>query len=71
MAAFTIPTLILHSQHAVSAPLQLCGRRTAEAIPGGTLKAYEGGSHGNFLSHAVPVNADITEFVGVSDGAMR
>lgn len=69
MAAFTIPTLILHGDHDASAPLELCGRRTAAAIAGSTLKVYEGGSHGIFLSHAAKVNADIVEFITADDSA--
>src|SRR5215469_13477957 len=46
MAAFTIPTLIIHGNNDQTAPLDLCGRRTAGLIPGSELKVYEGASHG-------------------------
>lgn len=62
MASFTMPTLILHGEHDLSAPLELTGRRTAAAIPGSTLKVYAGGSHGIFLSHPAEITADIAGF---------
>jgi pimeloyl-ACP methyl ester carboxylesterase len=62
MASFTVPTLILHGEHDLSAPLELTGRRTAAAIAGSTLKIYPGGSHGIMLSHAAEVTADIAAF---------
>jgi hypothetical protein len=33
------------------APLELTGRRTADAIPGSVFSVYPGGSHGPFITH--------------------
>lgn len=63
MAAFTIPTLILHGDADMTAPIDLTGRPTAAAIAGSELRVYPGGSHGIFLSHAQQVNDDVTAFI--------
>src|SRR5262245_37875929 len=50
LATVTVPTLIIHGDADVSAPLESCGRPTATGITGGTLEVYEGGPHGLPLS---------------------
>lgn len=51
MSACTVPTLVVHGEKDQGAPLELCGRRTAQAIPNSQLKVYEGAAHGLFLTH--------------------
>lgn len=63
MQAFTIPTLILHGDADMTAPLPITGQPTADSIPGSELRVYAGGSHGIMLSHASQLNADIDQFV--------
>jgi non-heme chloroperoxidase len=63
MKSFTIPTLILHGDADMTAPLPITGQPTAAAIAGSELRLYPGGSHGIMMSHASQLNADIEAFV--------
>jgi non-heme chloroperoxidase len=58
----TIPTLIVHGDRDVSAPLPITGRKTAALLPHATVKIYEGAPHGLFLTHAERLNKDLLEF---------
>jgi non-heme chloroperoxidase len=63
MAAFSMPTLILHGS---SDPFQLpenTALRTAKAISGSRLELYEGASHGFVFTHKDRLNRDITNFL--------
>ena len=57
-----IPTLIVHGDRDVSAPLAITGRKTAALLPHATVKIYEGAPHGLFLTHAERLNKDLLEF---------
>jgi pimeloyl-ACP methyl ester carboxylesterase len=63
MRAFHAPTLIIHGDKDQSAPLELCGRRTAEAIVGSRLLIYEGAAHGLFLTERERLNRDLLAFI--------
>ncbi|MBD3881611.1 alpha/beta hydrolase [Phormidium tenue FACHB-886] len=63
MAAFTIPTFIIHGDTDLSAPLELTGKRTADAIPGSQLQVYENASHGLFITHKERLNRDLLTFI--------
>ncbi len=45
------PTLVIHGDRDVSAPLELTGRPTAAMIPGARLEVYAGAPHGLPLTH--------------------
>lgn len=62
MAAFTMPTLVIHGAADLFAPLELCGRRTAELIPGAQLAVYDTG-HGLFLTEKDRLNRDLLTFI--------
>lgn len=62
MAAFTVPTLIIHGANDQNAPL-LCAQRTARAIEGSQLKIYEGAAHGLFITHKERLNKDLLDFI--------
>lgn len=62
MAAFTVPTLIIHGANDQNAPL-LCAQRTARAIEGSQLKIYEGAAHGIFITHKERLNKDLLDFI--------
>jgi pimeloyl-ACP methyl ester carboxylesterase len=55
--------LIIHGDNDQSAPLDLRGRRTAQAIPKSQLKVYEGAAHGLFLTHRDCLTGDLLEFI--------
>ena len=63
LAKITVPTLIVHGDRDVSAPLAITGRKTAALMPHATVKIYEGAPHGVFLTHAERLNKDLQEFV--------
>jgi pimeloyl-ACP methyl ester carboxylesterase len=63
LPACTVPTLILHGDSDLIAPLNLTGRRTAQSIAGSDLKIYSGGGHGMFLTHKELLNEDLLTFV--------
>ena len=63
MAAFTVPTLIIHGDADHNAPLELTGRRTAQAIAGSELRVYQGAAHGLFLSEKGRLNPELLAFV--------
>lgn len=58
----TVPALIVHGDHDIQAPLELCGRKTARLVPQSTLRVYENAAHGLFVTHADRLNADLLAF---------
>jgi pimeloyl-ACP methyl ester carboxylesterase len=62
LGAFTMPTLVIHGAADLFAPLELCGRRTAELIPGARLVVYDTG-HGLFLTEKERLNRDLLAFI--------
>jgi len=63
MSAFTVPTLIIHGDRDMGAPLALTGQKTADAIPGSQLNVYEGAAHGLFITHKEQLNRDLLTFI--------
>lgn len=61
--AIPVPTLIIHGDHDQQAPLELCGRRTAQLVPENTFTVYEHAAHGLFVTHANRLNADVLAFI--------
>jgi pimeloyl-ACP methyl ester carboxylesterase len=62
MKSFTVPTLLIHGDADVGAPLALTSQKTAQLIKGSQLKIYKGASHGLMITHKDQLNADIVEF---------
>ncbi|MFI6347299.1 alpha/beta fold hydrolase [Streptomyces sp. NPDC050560] len=58
-----VPTLVVHGEDDLAAPVELCGARTAALIPDCTFVRYEGAAHGLFASHADRLNKDIVSFL--------
>jgi len=58
-----VPTLVVHGDADVSAPLELMGRPTAKLIPGSQLKVYERAPHGLIFTHTDQLNADLLSFM--------
>ncbi|MBS2548401.1 alpha/beta hydrolase [Catenulispora sp. NL8] len=59
-----LPTLVIHGDSDAFAPLESCGRRSADLIPDSKLVVYRNGSHMLHLSHRPQLNADLLTFVG-------
>jgi pimeloyl-ACP methyl ester carboxylesterase len=58
-----IPTLLIHGDADMGAPLEVCGRRTAPLIGGSRLVVYEGAAHGLFATHAARLNEELLSFL--------
>jgi len=63
MHAFTVPSLIIHGNNDQSAPLELCGRRTAQAILGSEFKIYGGAAHGLIFTHKDRLTSNLVAFI--------
>lgn len=63
MAAFTVPTLIIHGDRDMGTPIALTGQKTADAISGSQLKVHEGAAHGLFITHKEQLNRDLFTFI--------
>jgi len=57
-----VPTLLIHGDTDVSAPIDVTARPTAALIPGSELRIYEGAPHGLFLTHMERLTTDIRRF---------
>ena len=63
MAAFDVPTLIVHGTGDEVVPIDTSGRAAAKAIKQSTLKEYEGAPHGLTATHAEKLNKDLIAFL--------
>ena len=63
LAAFTMPTLIVHGDQDASTPIDATARAAARAIPQSRLLVYEGAPHGLFLTEKDRLNRDLLAFV--------
>jgi pimeloyl-ACP methyl ester carboxylesterase len=59
-----VPTLVVHGDKDVSAPLALTGMRTAQLISNAKLSVYEGAPHGLPITHIERLNAELIDFAG-------
>jgi pimeloyl-ACP methyl ester carboxylesterase len=66
MRDITVPTLIIHGNADQSAPLAICGRKSAQLVPQNRFIVYEGAAHGLFLTHAGRLNADLLAFANAA-----
>lgn len=62
LRTMAVPTLIVHGDRDVQAPLAICGQPTARLVAGSTLLVYENAAHGLFVTHADRLNADLLAF---------
>jgi non-heme chloroperoxidase len=70
MNAFTMPTLVIHGDADMFAPLDVTARRTARAIPGSRLEVYENAAHGLFLTHRERLSRDLLAFIETESEVM-
>jgi non-heme chloroperoxidase len=68
LKAIRVPTLIVHGTHDVQAPIDICGRKTAQLVPDNRFVEYENAAHGLFVTHANRLNGDLVAFI---DEGMR
>jgi pimeloyl-ACP methyl ester carboxylesterase len=62
VAAIRLPTLIVHGDSDMGAPIEATGQPTHELISGSQLKVYERGPHGLPLTHRDQLTVDILAF---------
>ncbi len=63
LSKISIPTLIIHGDADVSAPISLTAERCVKLIPGAKLKIYEGEPHGIILTQKDRMSEDIISFI--------
>lgn len=63
LKAMTVPTLVLHGNDDQVVPIANSATKMMTHLPNGTLKVYEGLSHGFFSTHPELVNPDLLAFV--------
>ena len=63
LAAFRVPTLIIHGTEDQTVPIKASGRAAARAIAQSTLIEYEGAPHGMLATHKQRVSSDLLGFL--------
>ena len=63
LAAFSVPTLIIHGTADKIVPIDPAGRAAARGIPQAKLIEYEGAPHGIFATHKQQLTSDLLAFL--------
>lgn len=63
LSAFSVPTLVIHAAQDQSAPLDLMGHPTAQAIANSQLITYPTAVHGLFYTEKDRLNKDLLSFI--------
>lgn len=63
MAAFTVPTLIIHGTDDKTVPIDATARESAKAIPHAKRIEYDGAPHGLFATHKERLTGDLLAFL--------
>jgi non-heme chloroperoxidase len=63
LAAFKVPTLIVHGTDDKTVPIEASGRAAANGIANATLLEYDGAPHGLFATHKERLTRDLLAFV--------
>ena len=63
LAAFDVPTLIVHGDDDQIVPIGAAGQASAKLVKGSTLKVYPGAPHGITDTHKDQLSADLLEFL--------
>jgi pimeloyl-ACP methyl ester carboxylesterase len=64
LAAFTVPTLVIHGTSDKTVPIAIAGRAAAKGIKGARLIEYDGEPHGLFATVPDRLSGDLKEFIG-------
>jgi non-heme chloroperoxidase len=64
LAAFTVPTLVIHGTSDKVVPIDTSGRAAARGIAGAQLIEYEGEPHGLLATAPTRLNEDLIAFIG-------
>ncbi|MBO0873938.1 MAG: alpha/beta hydrolase [Pseudonocardia sp.] len=71
LRSIEIPTLVLHGDADVSAPIDLTGRPTAALLPNSRLLVYPGAPHGLYVTERDRITNDLLEFARAGVGQPR
>jgi non-heme chloroperoxidase len=63
MAAFTMPTLIIHGEEDQTVPIGMSGEAAHKLIPHSEFKRYAGAPHALTMTHRDQYNADLMAFL--------
>ena len=63
MAAFKVPTLVIHGDADQTVPIDISGKAAAQMIRGADLKVYEGAPHAVPFTHHERLNEDLIAFL--------
>ncbi len=63
LKAISVPVLVMHGTDDQVVPIDDSAHRTIKLLKNGTLKTYEGLSHGMFATHPDLINADLLGFI--------
>ena len=63
MAAFNVPTLVIHGDGDQTVPFESSGKRAAAMIAGAELKVYDGAPHAVPFTHAERLTQDLLAFL--------
>ena len=63
LAAFKVPTLIIHGTGDNTVPIDAAGRAAAKGIAGSTLLEYDGAPHGLLVTEKDRVTRDLLDFL--------
>ena len=63
LAAFKVPTLIIHGTADKTVPIDAAGRAAASGIASATLVEYDGAPHGLFATHKDRLTSDLLSFI--------
>ena len=63
LAAFKVPTLIIHGTDDKTVPIDAAGRAAAAGIANSTLLEYDGAPHGLFATHKERLTSDLLRFI--------
>ena len=63
LARIDVPVLVIHGDADAIVPLEVSGRRSADALSDATLHVVADGPHGFNVSHADELNAALLEFL--------
>jgi len=58
-----VPTLVMHGDDDQIVPIDSSARLAVKLLKNGTLKVYEGYSHGMLTTHADVINPDLLAFI--------